>query len=123
MTKWLLGGESLDQGRDLGHDVGAGEFWSGDGRCECWWGCYQVVQVLGSGLWIGGGHEGADDCDAVESLGGRCGLEEDSLDVLCIDAADADGLDVWVRRGQGGEDGLHAGCAYDRLAVFFAVSC
>lgn len=80
-----------------------------------------MLELLGCGAGVGGGHEGAYDCDAVEGLCWRGGLVQDSLHVGGVYAADADGLDVGVGLGEGGEDGLDAGCADDGLGVLFAV--
>lgn len=48
-------------------------------------------------------------------------MVEDALAVLGVDAADADGFDIWMALGETGEDGADTCDADDAFAVFFAV--
>jgi hypothetical protein len=77
----------------------------------------QVKQVPGGGLGVLGGHDSADDCDAVQFLLLGCTLIDDTLQVGLVDAADADGLCVITCLGDLFQDAPDSGCADDLLGV------
>jgi len=53
----------------------------------------ETAKFVCRGLWICRGHDGGNDCDAVESVVQVRGLMEDALDVARVDAANGHAWD------------------------------
>lgn len=101
------------------------------GRCLCdsshnLWnhGCRDFAdKVTSRGGWIGGGHNGAYDGDAIESFGWRAAAGDDWGDIRSIHAANANGWNgAMASCGEGGENLTDASSANDGFRVFLPIS-
>jgi len=105
----------------LGESGVAGGVAGGVVEGEWWWIVDAAPEGGGGVLWGGRGHDCADDSDAVETFKWIARLEEDTLEVCGVDAADADGGKGGVGGGEGGQDVAETRYTDDGFGVLFTV--
>ena len=87
--------------------------------CKARWVVDTLDKLLGCSAWVVSCHDGTDDSDAIQSLPGRFGLVDHTLNVRKLNTADGDGPDISTRVGNSVKNRLRARGSEDVFCVRF----